>query len=100
MTAETWYPARDVVRMLDYYLIDHAHPSWPTNRWISAMFRLFKLEIAALIEQRDRVVTEWAATHPEDVYEDRGLEVTGELKISVDAQTARLEKLLGRGSAA
>jgi hypothetical protein len=95
VTGETWYAARDVVAMVDDYVIDHAYPNWPVNRWITAMFRLFKPQIVALIEQRDTVVTKWFADHPaKDVYEDRELETTGELPISVDRQLSLIERAL------
>ncbi len=93
VTGETWYPARDVIRMLDHFEIDHAYPSWPVNRWISAMIQLFHPEICQLLKQRDRVVADWLEQHPErDVYEDRELEITGYLPISVDRQISRIEQ--------
>ncbi|MDH3376425.1 MAG: hypothetical protein OEQ39_05585 [Gammaproteobacteria bacterium] len=97
VTGETWYAARDVVHMVDNYVIDHAYPNWPVNRWITAMFRLFKPQILALIEQRDVVVKKWLADHPtEDVYEDRKLEMTGEIPISVDRQLSLIEHALSK----
>ena len=42
--------------MVDRFCIDHANPSWPTNRWITAMMRLFKPQITALLTHRDAVV--------------------------------------------
>ncbi|HEX7969760.1 MAG TPA: hypothetical protein VF502_16170, partial [Stellaceae bacterium] len=39
VTGETWYAAADVVAMLDRFAVDLARPSWPLNRWISALFR-------------------------------------------------------------
>ncbi len=96
VTAEAWYPARDVIRMVDCFEIDHAYPSWPTNRWITAMFRLFHPQIEALLLQRDEVVAAWQAQHPKrDVYEDRKLEITGHLEISVDQQVRRVRDALG-----
>ncbi len=45
VTGETWYAARDVRAMLDRFVIDPARPSWPVNRWITAMLRLFRPQI-------------------------------------------------------
>lgn len=85
VTAEAWYPAEQVVQMLDCFVIDHAFPSWPVNRWISAMFVLFRPHIEALLKQRDEIVWQWAANHPsEDVFEDRELDVTSQINISVE----------------
>jgi len=95
VTGECWYAATDVTAMLDHFAIDHAYPSWPVNRWLGAMFVLFRPEIEALVEQRDQVVAAWAVAHPGvDVFEDRGLELTGMLEISVERRVADLEALL------
>jgi len=96
VTGEAWYRAEDVVQMAARFEIDHAYPSWATNRWLTAVFRLFRLEIEALIRHRDRAIAQWAAEHPElDVYEDRKLEVTGELRVSVREQIERVRAVLG-----
>jgi hypothetical protein len=81
--------------MLDRFAIDHAEPSWPTNRWITAMLRLFRPHIVALLHRRDEIARTWAATHfGSDVYEDRRLELTSWMPVSVEAETARLHASL------
>jgi hypothetical protein len=85
VTGETWYPCEDVVRMLDRFAIDHAYPSRPVNRWISAMFVLFRPHIELLLRHRDEVIARWQTHDPDqDVFEHRALETTGCLPISVD----------------
>jgi hypothetical protein len=97
VSAETWYPADDVIRMLDRFAIDHAFPSWPVNRWIGAMLRLFRPQIEALVRHRDAVVDAWRRSYPDiDVFEDRRLDVTGEFTISIEAQIAVVEAALVR----
>ena len=32
VTGENWFTAQDTIRLLDAFIIDHAHPSWPVNR--------------------------------------------------------------------
>lgn len=87
VTAEAWYRADDVIAMLDRFDIDHAWPSWPVNRWITAMFRLFRPQMECLLKRRDAVVGDWSDSHPDaDVFEDRNLEITSSLAISVDEQ--------------
>lgn len=94
---ETWYPAEDVIRMLDRYAVDHAFPSWPVNRWIGAMLQLFRPQVEALVRHRDMVVEAWRHAHPDaDVFEDRRLDVTGEFALSVEAQIAVVEAALAR----
>lgn len=94
VTGETWYPAEDVIRMLGYFEIDHAWPSWPTNRWLGAMLRLYRPWIEALLWHRDAVLGERLRAQPaRDVFEDRALEITGYLPISVTGLMADLEAL-------
>ena len=95
VTAETWYPAGDVLRMLPRFAVDHAWPSWPTNRWLTAMVRLFRPQIAALVQARDAALAARRASHPDrDVFEDRDVEVLSETPIAVDAQIAAVERAL------
>ena len=94
VTDETWFACDDVVTMLDGFSIDHAWPSWPTNRWIGAMYRMFRPEVEALLRHRDNVIAGWRETHPSrDAFEDRDLEVTGHIRIYLNE---RLEALLGK----
>ncbi len=87
VTAEAWYKAEDVIRMLNQFNIDHAWPSWPVNIWMTAMMVLFRPQIEALLRQRDMVVADWMKAHPNvDVFEDRALELTGYQEINVESQ--------------
>ncbi len=95
VTGEVWYKADDVSALLDYFKIDHAQPSWPVNRWISGMVWLFKPQILELLQARDRAVATWAENDGvKDVYEDRNLEVTSYLDISVETQVRTVAQLL------
>lgn len=97
VTGETWYAAEDVIAMLDRFAVEHARPSWPTNRWISAMMRLFRPQIVELIRARDRTVEAWRRQRKTaDVFEDRELEITSLLEVSVLDQVQTLNHLLGR----
>lgn len=93
VTAEAWYPANQVIRMLDRFKIDHAHPSWPVNRWISALFVLFRPHIEALLKQRDATVSA-AQRHGEDVFEDRCLDITSQMAISVEDTLRDIERAI------
>ena len=88
VTGEIWYTASDARAMLECFLIDHARPSWPVNRWISAMIRLYRPEIGALLDRRDAAVAAWRRDHPDsNVYEDRKLELTSVMDVDVDAKS-------------
>ncbi|GAA3528791.1 DUF6969 family protein [Zobellella aerophila] len=94
VTGESWYPAEAVISLLDSFVIDHANPSWPVNIWLSNMLVLFRPHIEALLRHRDAVIAHWQALNPgRDVFEDRQLEITGQLLISVDDWLAELEAL-------
>ncbi len=93
-----WLAADEVIALLPRFRIDHAYPSWPVNRWISAMLILFRPHIEALLLHRDQVIARWAHLHPgTDVLEDRELDITGSLPISVEALVQELRALAGTG---
>ena len=98
VTGESWYTAGDVAALLDFFKIDHTRPSWPVNRWITALLRLFKPQIIELIQARDRTVELWQAQDPTvNVFEDRNLEVTSYFDISTEQQVhAVAEALLAK----
>ncbi len=97
VTGEVWYTADDVISLLDFFKIDHTQPSWPVNRWVTGMVALFKPQIGALLEARDRAVAVWVEDHPDgDVYEDRELEVTSFLDISVEDHLRAVARAMTR----
>ncbi len=94
VTAEAWYPAEQVIAMLDRFAIEHAFPNWAVNRWLTAMIRLYRPHIEQLIRRRDRVVADWQQKKPErDVFEERDLDVTSYLPIAVSSLVQQLEAL-------
>jgi hypothetical protein len=95
VTGETWYSAKDVHQLVDRFEIDHAQPSWPTNRWVTAMVRLFWPQVMTLVQARDATVAAWQRANPgADVLEDRRLEITSQVDISVEAQIKAVKAAL------
>jgi len=95
VTGETWYAAYDVAAMLDGFDMRMDKPSWSVNRWLTGMLRLFRPQIEELLQQRDQRVRAWRLDNPDvNTYEDRGLEVTSQLPIDVEAQVRLLEERL------
>lgn len=92
VTGETWYAAREVILMLDHFVVREGYPLPALNEWISGMVRLFRPEIIDLIQQRDIVLATSAAANP---LEDRSLEVMAALDISVERQIRRVRRALG-----
>ncbi|WP_300320842.1 hypothetical protein [Accumulibacter sp.] len=97
VTAEAWYPAEQVITMLDRFAIDHAFPNWAVNRWLTAMLQLFRPHVECLIRQRDQLVADWQSRQPHaDIFEDRNLEIISQLPIDVDALIRELEAMAAR----
>jgi uncharacterized protein DUF6969 len=100
VTGETWYRADDVIRMLDRFRVRTERPSALLNRWIGALVRLFQPEIATLLRDRDRAITEQRWRWRGNVLEDERLEITSSLEIDLDARLARIEESDGASKAA
>jgi hypothetical protein len=91
VTADNWYVAEDVIKMLDHFCMDLAYPSLPVNIWINAMLELFRPQVEDLIQIRDKTVAAWVAAHPDrDVFEDRELDITSSRRISVEKTIERV----------
>jgi hypothetical protein len=96
VTGETWYRAEDVTRMLDRFVIGERAPSAVLNRWIGAMVRLFRPQIAALLQVRDETVMAWRRRRRTHVFEDPRLEITSSLDIELDTQLALVDRARDR----
>ena len=99
VTGETWYRADDVVRMLDRFAVTGVEPSETLNRWVGAMLRLFRPQIAALLRMRDETVMAWRRRRRTQVFEDPALEIASSLDIGLDAQLAFLDRVRSEPSA-
>ena len=95
ITADNWYTADDVIKMLGRFEMDLAWPSWPVNIWVTAMLRLFRPQIMELIRERNSTVADWQKEHSDvDAFEDRGCDITSARRISVAAQIGRVDRAL------
>ena len=95
VTGENWYDKADVIDMLDGFIMDHCSPSWPANRWLTAMLGLFRPQIEQLIIARDLKINEWQSKTPDlDVFEDRDLEITSYLNITVEDQIRAVKEVI------
>ena len=91
VTGDIWYPAQDVVKMIDGFAVDVIRPNLAVNRWLTAMVRLFRPQIVSLIEARDRVLRDRLSRAPAaTVFEDRRTEVMSYMAISVEEQVRLL----------
>ncbi len=95
VTAETLYSADDVISLLDDFEIDLSTPSWPLNRWLTAMMIVFRGDIEELIRQRDVTLAQWADEHPDaNTFEDRELAVTSAKDIDLQARLIEVQSEL------
>jgi hypothetical protein len=96
VTGETWYRASDVVLMLDRFAPAETGPAPLVSRWLGGAVRCFRPQIAALIDERDAAVMGWRRRRrgKAHVFEDRRLEITSSLDISMAAQMAAIEAAL------
>ncbi|MCP4315407.1 MAG: hypothetical protein GY789_05100 [Hyphomicrobiales bacterium] len=93
VTGETFYRSEDVISMVDRFDIEQSYPCLATNRAISALMRLFRPQVVALLKLRDDTLSAWSEQHPDtDVYEDRKLEITSVVDINIDRQISEVKK--------
>jgi len=86
VTGETWYRADDVICMLDRVRFAAPGPVL-LNRWIVALVRLFRPEIAVLLRQRDKTIVDWRWRWPRsNALEDARLETTSSFSIDLPAR--------------
>lgn len=96
VTDETWYSARDVIAMLERFELRHAWPAPEVNRWLNNLLRLYQPEIVELIRRRDAAVEARGRANPRgDALEDRSLEITAALDISVERRVRQLRRSTG-----
>ena len=93
VTGESWYRAEDVIQMLERFVVAGSQPSEVLNRWIAAMIRLFRPQIAALLRARDETVMGWRRRRSTHVFEDPRLEVTSSLDVALDTQLAFVDRV-------
>ncbi len=95
VTDECLYRAEDMIRLLDHFAIELAHPNWAVNLWLSGMVTLYRPQFAALLRARDAQIEAWLADHPgSEVLEDRGLQNISQWPVDAVAQIGAIEDKL------
>lgn len=88
VVGDTWLDAEATIALLPRFDLHFARPSYLVNRWLSAVVALYAGEIAALIRQRDAVLSAHRPDEGADARADRALEVTSERLVDL-GRTAR-----------
>ena len=84
---EACYSADDMVKILDRFDVTHAVPSYPLNRWVSAVMRLFRPQIIQLFIEREATIESFQQANPDTpAMANEALEVTSNAEISVSTQ--------------
>lgn len=83
VVGDTWLDAEASIALLERFDIEMPQPSYLTNRWLTAIHRLYADEIAELIRQRDATLAARQAPGGAPIREDRSLEVTSELRVDL-----------------
>jgi len=95
VTDECFYRAEDMIRLLDHFAIELAHPNWAVNLWLNGMVDLYRPQFEALLRARDAQILAWLDGHPDTpVLEDRRLQNIAQLPTDAVAQIGALEELL------
>lgn len=88
VVGDTWLDAEASIPLLDRFDMQMPLPSYLTNRWLTAVLRLYSDEIAELIRQRDEKLAGHQPADGAAPREDKSLEVTSELRVDL-LETAR-----------
>jgi hypothetical protein len=101
VTGEAWRDADTIIGMLARFDMTRDEPSSALNRWVSAVVRIFRPQIVALLRARDVRIAEFSAAHPDsDVFENRALKITSEMPVDILAQIRAIEATLEQQRAA
>ncbi|WP_458525383.1 DUF6969 family protein [Onishia taeanensis] len=93
VTGEHWRDAKATLDLAERFALDHAWPSWPVNRWITALLACYHPYLDVLLAHRDQEIARLAASDAA-VFENREIEVIGQLPIDLPAWVATLEEAL------
>lgn len=85
---EAVYSKHDLEQILDAFEIGHAVPSYPVNRWVTALLKLFRPQILEAFSQREEMLEKLDGENPETPSSaNEEIDVTSRIAVSVDDQT-------------
>ena len=96
VTAEDWYPAATVVRLLSGFEMTGDVPAADVNAWLTALLRLYRADVAALMTARDSRLAAGGGKVTDGALDDRTLEVTSQQPIDVAARVRAVESEAAR----
>jgi hypothetical protein len=90
VVGDTWLDAEASIPLLARFDIQMPQPSYLTNRWLTAILRLYEDDIASLIRGRDATLAAHRPPPGTEARADRALEVTSELRVDLLAKAREL----------
>ena len=82
VVGDDWADAEATIAALGRFDMQMPRPSYLVNRWLTAVLVAHEDEIAELVRERDRVLSAHVPPAGVSAREDRGLEVTSELRLA------------------
>src|SRR5262249_19748295 len=96
---EWMYPARDLVPLVDRFVLGGDTKFQLTSRLLSATLRVLHPQVAWALHERDRAIAAHRTDDPDGATEDPALEVTSMVTFDLDAHLAALECAWARRTA-
>ena len=94
---EAKYSLESLEQILDCFDISHAVPSYPVNRWISALLRLYRPKIIDLFVQREDALEGLARQQPDVPPEaNQAMDVTSKIDIAIEAFALEVQQEVAR----
>lgn len=96
VTGERWRNAGKVLELARHFQVEHAEPALMLNRWITAMVSCCRPQLQALLLHRDQTIGKLRGWNwrRDAVFENRDLEVIGELALDLPAWREQLKSNL------
>ena len=92
---DAWYPATDLIEMMDHFKLDEVNVEIETTPWVLWMARLYRPYIERVLHERDNTIMRWRAINPEsDFLEDTDLETLADMELSIEDQVASIRSEL------
>lgn len=84
---EARYDLNVMRHMLNAFDVGHAVPSYPVNRWVSAILRLFNPQIMKLFADREKALSELQQQEPGiSAAQNESMDVTSQTDVSMEKQ--------------
>lgn len=96
---EAKFALDDLPTILDRFDVTHAIPSYPVNRWITAVLKMYRPVILDLFEQRSAFLDQLEKDEPTvPAMDNDKYDVTSRIEIAIEADAIAIQKeVLARG---